>query len=292
MVNATVPRRAESEMVITRREGLMKIARLFLIACVTVAALTTGVVRAASTTNLSDQWWVASESGWGASVLQQADILFIDVLVYGADSKPTWFTAAARSQSSAPGGHVLFTGDLYQTNGPYYGGAFNPSAVSRTKVGTLTFDADTGNTAVLTYTVNGVPVVKNVTRQTWKNENLSGSYYGAVNINRPAPPLPPDVPPLFPDFDAPITIEIIQNADNTVNITLWNLDMLAGGYYLSGTYSQSGHMGKIVAEVLSPDRGSITFFDIEKNISGFSGRFVGNVNDFQITDGRIGGVLR
>jgi hypothetical protein len=50
---------------------------------------------AASTTNYSDQWWIPAESGWGASVLQQWDTLFIDLFVYGTDNKPAWFTAAA-----------------------------------------------------------------------------------------------------------------------------------------------------------------------------------------------------
>jgi len=44
----------------------------WLIASVAVAVLATGVVRGASTTNFSDQWLVASESGWGASVQQQS----------------------------------------------------------------------------------------------------------------------------------------------------------------------------------------------------------------------------
>jgi hypothetical protein len=157
------------------------------IALLTVATLATGVARAASTTNFSDQWWVGTtESGWGASVLQQWDILFIDLFVYGTDTKPTWFTAAAYYQSSSPAGHVVFTGDLYATSGPYYGGAFTPGTVGYQKVGTLTFDSDTVNTARLTYTVNGVPVEKNVTRQFWKFENLGGNYYGGFVWNQSA----------------------------------------------------------------------------------------------------------
>jgi hypothetical protein len=50
---------------------------------------------AASTTNFSDQWWVPAESGWGAAILQQEYVLFIDLFVYGSDTKPVWYTAAA-----------------------------------------------------------------------------------------------------------------------------------------------------------------------------------------------------
>src|SRR6476619_4203554 len=54
--------------------------------------------RASLGTNFSDQWWNPSESGWGASVLQQYDTLFIDLFVYGPDGLPRWYTAAVYYQ--------------------------------------------------------------------------------------------------------------------------------------------------------------------------------------------------
>ena len=87
-----------------------------------------GRANAAVTTNFSDQWWNPNESGWGASVLQQWDTLFIDLFVYGTDNKPTWFVAAAVLQTTSPAGHLVFIGDLYATNGPYFGIAFNPAS--------------------------------------------------------------------------------------------------------------------------------------------------------------------
>lgn len=50
----------------------MTMLRRFAIALLTVSMLMVGAASAASTTNFSDQWWVPGESGWGASVLQQA----------------------------------------------------------------------------------------------------------------------------------------------------------------------------------------------------------------------------
>jgi hypothetical protein len=156
----------------------MKSLRKVLIASLSAAVLATGTAHAASTTDYSDQWWVPSESGWGAAVVQQASTMFVNLMVYGADGKPTWFVAASSLQANPPTGHTVFLGDLYATTGPYYGGTFNPALVSERKVGTLTFDANTANSATMSYTVDGTPVVKNVTRQTWSYENLSGSYYG------------------------------------------------------------------------------------------------------------------
>jgi hypothetical protein len=268
----------------------MTILRRIMIALLAVAMLASGAARAASTTNFSDQWWVETESGWGASVLQQADVLFVDLFVYGADNKPTWFTAAVSNQSSAPAGHVLFTGDLYQTNGPYYGGSFNSGAVTYSKVGTLTFDADSVNTARLTYTVSGVTVVKNVTRQTWRNENLSGSYYGGVIDDEVCVPASDSG-----HFEDPATIQITHNSDNSVQINLRTPE--GDDLTFNGTYTQSGHMGRIAATFsVATITISLTIFEIERTISGFTARYIGSTSSGAdscvITNGRIGGVRR
>lgn len=265
--------------------------RQIMIAFLTAAMLTMGAARAASTTNYTDQWWIEAESGWGASVLQQSDVLFIDLFVYGADNKPTWFTAAAYNQASAPAGHVLFTGDLYQTNGPYYGGSFNSSAVTYARVGTLTFDADTVSTAKLTYAVSGVPVVKNVTRQTWRHENLSGSYYGGwVGDQTSCTPSSDNG-----HFEYPLTIQITHNPDNSVRMDT-QAQATGDHYTFTGIYTQSGHMGQMALTFIPQPTGSITVFEIEKTISGFTGRFVGSVQSTagscNIANGRIGGVRR
>ena len=219
-------------------------------------------------------------------VQQQTDVLFIGLFLYGADNKPTWFTATAFYQSNSVTGHVVFTGELYRTNGTYYGATWNPAALGYTKVGTLTFDATTTNEGTLTYTVDGTQVVKNVTRQTWRYENLSGKYSGSwINDYDSCGPW---------SHDESIMIDIAHNADNTVNMSF-----SFGKYWLfdvSGTYSQSGHIGKIVGSVDSPALGSFTFSEIEKSTSGFTGRidgviryFSGNVpNSCVTTNGRIG----
>ena len=265
----------------------MKILRRVTIALLAVALVATGLARAASTTNFSDQWWVEAESGWGASVLQQADILFVDLFVYGADGTPTWFTAAAYRQSSAPAGHVLFIGDLYRTSGPYYGGPFNSSPVTYAKVGTLTFDADTVNTATLTYDVGGVGVVKNVTRQTWRYDNLGGSYYGGDSGEQ-----------TFCGADnghweTQYFIEITHSANNAVTVTL--KDLTNRVQIITGTYSQSGHMGQVVGTLSAPDQGltgTANLFEIERTISGITGRGHIVFSTGCTWDGRWGGVRR
>ena len=133
----------------------MTFLRRTMMAALTIALPAVGGARAASTTNFSDQWWIQDESGWGLSVQHQADVLFISLFVYGADNKPAGFTAAAPYQNSSATGHFAFTGDLYLTNGPYYGAQWNPAALGYRKVGTLSVDANTVNDATLNTAVNG-----------------------------------------------------------------------------------------------------------------------------------------
>jgi len=282
--------------------------RRAMMALLAVAMLAATVMAgAASTTNFSDQWWIENESGWGASVLQQSDVLFIDLFVYGPDGKPTWFTAAAFLQGNAPAGHVRFTGDLHSTTGPYYGGTFNPAAVGYAKVGTLTFDADSVNTATLTYTVGGVPVAKNVTRQSWRNENLSGSYYGGFVWDQPCEDGTDNDP-----FELFGTLQFNHNADNTVRIDLQITSAFSNGVpqlipanatgSITGPYTQSGHMGRIQGTFkysMGQENGTLQWnlFEIERTINGITGRFNGQIAGdgckvYRRYDGRFGGVRR
>jgi len=264
----------------------MTILRRLVIAFLTVAMLVPGLARAATTTDFSDQWWVPTESGWGASVLQQSNTLFIDLMVYGVDGKPTWFVAAASLQTSPPAGHAVFVGDLYAATGPYYGAAFNPASATLRKAGTLTFDATSATNATMSYTVDGTPVVKNVTRQTWSYEYLGGTYdtVWKTGCGYPSP------------FDWEGTVTVIRhNADNTVTMNVscpscWTVFQ----HNFHGDYTQSGHLGQIAADLAAPDAGAITIAEIAKTTAGFTGRFTGNVaiagQTCQITNGLIGAV--
>ena len=148
-----------------------------------VASVGVGVASAAATHDYSDSWWSPDEPGAGISVQQQADVLFIQLFVYRRDGGPTWFSGAASSTGNHAGGHDLFTGDLYQTTGPYFGTTWNPSAMDFRQVGSLTFDAASVNTATLAYMVDGVPFTKRLNRLTTASENLGGYYYMGWNAN-------------------------------------------------------------------------------------------------------------
>ena len=266
--------------------------RKLVIASLSVAVLAGGTAQAASTSDFSDQWWVPSESGWGASVQQQAGTLFIDLMVYASDGKPAWFVAAAYQQANVPAGHTVFAGDLYATTGPSPGGAFDPTLVDARKVGALTFDASNVNNATLSYTIDGTPVVKNVSRQTWSYENLGGEY-DAVWFTRCL-----GIPEYPSPFDWTVTITTVRhNADNTVSINLsCPMCWTKFSHEFRGTYTQAGHLGQITADLVAPDAGSITIVEIAKTTAGFTGRFAGTMTisglTCQTVDGRIGAAIQ
>src|SRR5690348_8358425 len=92
------------------------------------------------TTDFTDLWWIPSESGWGANVIQQQDILFATLFVYGSNNQPIWYVASAAQYQGQVNGQFTFTGPLYQTTGPYFGaGGFNPNNVANRQVGSFTF---------------------------------------------------------------------------------------------------------------------------------------------------------
>ena len=261
-------------------------SRFARVVLVVVLLLGAPLARAASTTNFSDQWWVPSESGWGASVLQQRDVLFIDLFVYGPDGRPTWFTAAANLQPSPGGGRVLFIGDLYQTSGPWFGAVFNPNAVNVRRVGTLTFDANSTDTAALAYTVDGVTVTKNVTRQLWAYEDFTGAYYGGLTyqLSQCANPANnggvEDLGPLQITHTGNTSFTMVsQSADATCT---WN-----------ASYAQAGHMGTATGSFSCNNgiAGSFTAFELERTLGGFTGRIAAD-DQFCHLDGRLGGVRR
>jgi hypothetical protein len=241
--------------------------------------------RASSGTNFSDQWWNPNESGWGASILQQADVLFIDLFVYGPDGRPTWYTAAMNFQPQFPD-RIVFSGDLVATTGPWFGGFFNPAFVTAARVGTITFEATSTDTAALTYSVNGVVVAKSIQRQLWAFENFTGSYFGGLVYDQSGC-LNPVNNGHVEELGA---FQITHGTDNTFTLALQSN---FGTCTVTGNYSQLGHMGTVDANYACSYgiNGTMTLYELERTGAGMTGRFLGQNNACQVS-GTLGGVER
>jgi hypothetical protein len=131
-------------------------------------------------TDFTDLWFNANESGWGVNVIQQFNTMFVTMFIYGTDTAPRWFVAPDVEPSPA-GSQNVFTGQLFQTTGPSFTAtSFDTNAVTKTVVGTVTFTFDSATTGTLQYVINGVAVTKRITRQTWRDNVLAGNYLGGL----------------------------------------------------------------------------------------------------------------
>jgi len=115
--------------------------------------------------NYSDMWWTPSESGWGLTIVQgPTNVLFAVWFVYDASGKPTWYTLQPGQWTSASF-MTIYTGPIYKTNGPYFGGPFDPAQVGITQVGTGALAFRHSDSGTFYYTVEGVTDSKAIMRQ-------------------------------------------------------------------------------------------------------------------------------
>jgi hypothetical protein len=114
--------------------------------------------------NVQDLWYNApaeSEPGWGLNIAQQGEIAFATLFTYAANGRGLWLVMPRGDPIASGEG---FSGPLYRTSGP----PFNASPwvpIGFTAVGTMTVTFSNGNAGTLTYTVDGVSVTKQITRQ-------------------------------------------------------------------------------------------------------------------------------
>ena len=230
-------------------------------------------------TNFSDLWWIPAESGWGANVTQQADVMFVTIFVYGPSGLPTWYVATLNYTTAAPDGSLIFVGDLYTTTGPWFGTFFNPALVTSRKVGTATFRAAFVAQATLTYTVDGTVVTKEIERQTLRADDMSGTYFGGtadVTYN----------------CINPFLNNLLTEDAGQLNVTQVGplITIKAPTCMFAGTYAQQGQLGRADTTYVCTNGavGTTTFFDLHVETSGIVGRYTGRdpVCSF---DGNIGG---
>lgn len=237
-------------------------------------------------TDFSDQWWNAAEPGWGMTVHQQGDILFLGIMAYAADRTATWFTASAPLRGTDVQGNAVFAGDLYQNAGPPFDAPFVAAAVSARKVGTVTFDADGSDRANLTYIVDDVTVIKSIERQTWRLEDFTGGYLGAFEM---------DVNPLHGgcigqrrEELGPTTVA--QTADGVFTLIIV---APARRCTYTGNYSQAGRMGTVQGNFSCTDdtNANVTLYEMRRDGNGITGRLQGTDGQCEYV-GRFGGVAQ
>lgn len=195
--------------------------------------------------------------------------MFLTFYVFGSNGQPTWFTALANA--TTPGGGT-FTGPLYASTGPYYGGPFSPPTATRI-AGTVNFQATSPTRASISYVADGVSVTKSIERFTIATYNLSGSYIGSfLSVQHSCAN-----PPTSPLFNGSGPFTIVHTPANLVTITATLSDNLVNfTCTYQGTYSQLGRIGSIVGNYTctSGQTGAWNATEIEvSTLGGILGRY-------------------
>ena len=236
---------------------------------------------ATATPDYTDMWWNSDESGWGANIIQQGDTIFATLFVYDASRQPTWFVAPSVPLQS----DGSFTGTLYQTTGTYFfQKPYVASSVTTTAVGDLTFVPITPDHATLTYNVGGIVIVKDITRLSWRMDNLSGVYLGARQGNWTG---------CGPFQDGKVdSVTMLGVTENGNQVTMRD----AGKGYAcnySGLHRQAGHYGEISGSGVCDDHVTRFFIAREVQVSdiAFSMRYrMEEVGTNCVFEGYVGGI--
>jgi hypothetical protein len=233
-----------------------------------------------STTEITDMWWDSTKSGEGFNIILQNNVAFVTFFVYDQNKNPIWYTAALYYQ-----GNFVWVGVLYATTGPWFGGPFDPSLVTRRQAGTATFTLLFMNQATFTYSVDGVVSTLTLTRQTWTNENYSGTYAGGYSIRMSS-----CTPSSLNGIQEIVGVLNVSQVGASMSVVLTTTGLVCS--YV-GAYTQTGKLGDVQGTYSCTDgtRGTFETFEMTPTISGLTARVTGR-NQFCQWSGYFGGLMR
>jgi len=123
----------------------------------------TYVIDTSSTAPITGLWWNSLESGWGVTLTQQYEIIFVTIFTYDANGLPIWYVASNCAISGKS-----CSGELYKINGgTIITSEWDGSARNVDTVGTISFTFTDDNTGTMNFTIDGVSGSKAITRQVW-----------------------------------------------------------------------------------------------------------------------------
>ncbi|MEO8754475.1 MAG: hypothetical protein ABI624_17530, partial [Casimicrobiaceae bacterium] len=219
--------------------------------------------------------------GWGMQLVQGGNAIFATLYVYDAAGNPTFFTATLDASGAG------WTGTLYRTTGPWFAGpTFNPAQVAAQAVGTLTFTPAASETGVLSYSVNGANVTRNVQRLLLRYDDYTGLY--AITAQR--------LTTHCSDSAANVDVTVAETLAVAQTGTVWTADWTSAqrACHYSGNYNQAGRIGFASTAYTCTDgeEGNIAFFDLTRRNGFIAGRFqghsIGNACDYR---GQFAGIV-
>jgi hypothetical protein len=269
---------------------------------VVASAFCCGLSTAAMDPDPTGLWFDPAESGWGLTLAQQGDTVFAVLFVYDSTNHPVWYAASdLRAPASNPPGGPEVAGTLYRTAGPWFGGPFDPHAVSVTPVGTLTlhYAEPARQSLQVGYVIDGIAVSKSVQPETWGDGSaaLFGTYEGGLRITGKSSAACDDIPFAPTDTSRAFNFQVIPDAPGHLHL-IWGtgIDTLC---LAVGQYAQHGQRGFVTGAIACGPAGTIanaapsqlTLADLLITEHGFAGAATAQRGSCTYT-GHIGGVRR
>lgn len=260
----------------------MKTRTATFLAAILASLLLPHYAHGASGYDVSDLWWNPGESGWGISLVQQRDVVFATLLVYDSVRRPTWYAATLSFEGLTPQTReVNYAGPLYETEGPWFGGAFSPAAVAVRQVGTMQLRSPDLVHATLTYTVGAQEVRKEIERQTLRVDDYAGSYDGSFVMTNTRC----DNPANDGTRTTRATLQIAQSP-GSMSLTVAG-DGVTCSY--SGPYTQNGRLGSVFSNFncTNGQVGALVFEEMNVQRFGVMGLVFGTDNRGCHIEGRF-----
>jgi hypothetical protein len=224
----------------------MRAIRLAAAATALAAAIHVAPVAASAySLDQSDLWWNPNESGWGIQLVQRGALIFATMFVYAANGAPTWYVAllkppGAASDDAAKALGLSWTGDLDATMGSGFAAMWNPAAFNATKVGTMTWTPADAISGTLVYSVNGVPITKNIVREFITFDDFSGTFQGGIRLVQSGC-TDPSKNGTFDDF---ASVTITQSSTQSLGLTLTTATSGMSCTF-QGPLTQAGRFGAV-----------------------------------------------
>ena len=242
--------------------------RLILIVLLLIAAVR------AEALEFTDVYFDPSEPGWGVFLVQSDTFQFLAFFIYGADGKPTWYTAQL-----ADDGTGNYTGSVYAITGTWFASPWQGYNINA--AGTAAFRPIDIYHATLTYTVNGVgTVTKAIQRETLTPYVLSGNYSGSMSgsISGCTDPTRNDAA-----FRGRYGLSATQVADESATLMFSFADAIHTGIVctLSGPLTHLGRLYQFNAQMTCSGPGqsgnphSVTINSLHPTGQGIEGHLIG-----------------
>jgi len=238
----------------------------------------------AFSTSNSDIYNATSESGWAVELTQQGDVVFATIYTHDVHNLPIYYSAALLFSGTDSSGNAVWTGDLIETQGPWFGAPFDGSKVVNRKVGTITYVQQFIEGGPLTFTVDGVTVTKQINRYTFRLDNYAGTYFGAYKLVASGCANPADNKTFY--FEAGFNI---TQAANSLSVAVTDSQ---GTCTYSGDYSQSGQFGQTRGSFTCEIgiKGNHTLFEMNVTPVDFRARLTASDNFGCTLTGNFSGV--